>query len=145
MRYLQNNLSVCAVALFFACPILSMEEDTMLDSGKRVAVEEPDARNVRRHVELDEQLVKHIGTLLEQNKFQEYFELIDSLDEDARKKAYDLEFITDNDACHKVMHWAACHNDSETIRELYKRGLSVNMTNRINCTAFHSAGPRGQY
>ena len=73
MRYLQNNLPEFVVALLFACPILCMQEDVVLDSGKRAAVEEPEARNVRRHVELDEQLVKHIGTLLEQNQFHRIF------------------------------------------------------------------------
>ena len=96
------------------------------------------------HVELDEELVNRIGILLEHNKFQEYFELIDSLDEDGRKKTYDLEFINDK-AYRKVMHWAAFHNNIEAIQELYKRGLSVNMASTINTTAFHHRLSSGQY
>ena len=87
----------------------------------------PEARNVRRHVEFSPELDNQLQTLAEQNNFQKYFEIIDGLDKDVQKAAYEIEFERDKRKA-KVMHLAAFKNNVEAIKEFHRRGVSINST-----------------
>lgn len=126
------------MTLFFSVASTFCMEQEDARMNKRSVSDDSTGRNIRRHVELNAELKNQIQTLLEHNKFDEYFQLIDSLDEDAQKLAYELEFMVDQNY-HKSMHWAAFHDNVDAIKELYRRGVSVNVANRQGHTALCSA------
>ena len=112
-----------ALGLSCAAYASQRELDETMTDRKRTADEELE-RNVKRKIELTDQLVTHIKGLLEDNKFSEYFELIDSLDPEAQKAACELEFSGVKIMCDKAMHRQTFHDNVEAIQELRKRGIS---------------------
>lgn len=130
-------LLLLALGLSCAAFASQRELDETMTDRKRTTDEELE-RNVKRKIELTDQLVTHIKELLEGNKFKEYFELIDSLDPEVQKAAYELEFIGEG-YDRKAMHWAAFHDNVEAIKELRRRDISVNTTNKHKATALWTA------
>ena len=133
------------LGIFFPASCMASEDVVMNLSKRRaegaVAHEEIETRDVRRRVELSLELVEQLRALVEQNNFQKYFEIIDGLDEDARKEAYEIEFKRGTDTgTFKVMYSAALKNNTEALKELYRRGVSVNSTRSPdNSTPLHVA------